>query len=135
MKNEFNPEKLQAERNQALLDSCRYMHSETVSSVPPLQLDIAGLSRLSEDDITLFEALQIDAARIAISAVASLSKLNEVDHMGGGLDMIPPLLLTLSLVDRAYILIDGTVIKEGSVDDIVSDPVVRSRYLTEDFHM
>ena len=42
---------------------------------------------------------------------------------------------TLSIVDRAYILIDGTVIKEGSVDDIVSDPVVRSRYLTEDFRM
>ena len=101
MKNEFNPEKLQAERNQALLDSCRYMHSETVSSVPPLQLDIAGLSRLSEDDITLFEALQIDAARIAIESVASLSKINEVDHMGGGLDMIPPLLLTLSIVNRA----------------------------------
>ena len=42
---------------------------------------------------------------------------------------------TLSIVDRAYILIDGMVIKEGSVDDIVNDPVVRSRYLTEDFRM
>ena len=42
---------------------------------------------------------------------------------------------TLSIVDRAYILIDGTVIKEGSPDDIVADPVVRSRYLTDDFRM
>ena len=42
---------------------------------------------------------------------------------------------TLSIVDRAYILIDGTVVKEGRVDDIVSDPVVRERYITEDFHM
>ena len=42
---------------------------------------------------------------------------------------------TLSIVDRAYILIDGTVIKEGSPDDIVADRVVRERYLTEDFHM
>lgn len=42
---------------------------------------------------------------------------------------------TLSIVDRAYILIDGTVIKEGSVDEIVSDHVVRERYLTEDFRM
>ena len=32
-----------------------------------------------------------------------------------------------NIVDRAYILIDGTVIKEGGPDDIVSDPVVRSR--------
>ncbi len=42
---------------------------------------------------------------------------------------------TLSIVDRAYILIDGSVIKEGSPDDIVSDRVVRSRYLTDDFRM
>ena len=42
---------------------------------------------------------------------------------------------TLSIVDRAYILIDGMVIKEGTVDEIVNDPVVRSRYLTEDFKM
>ena len=70
MKNAFNPKELQNRRNQELLDSCRYMHRETVSSVPPLQLDIAGLPRLSEDDITLFEALQIDAARIAIESVA-----------------------------------------------------------------
>ncbi|MBR1837736.1 MAG: LPS export ABC transporter ATP-binding protein [Kiritimatiellae bacterium] len=42
---------------------------------------------------------------------------------------------TLSIVDRAYILIDGQVIKEGGVDEIVNDPVVRSRYLTDDFHM
>ncbi len=42
---------------------------------------------------------------------------------------------TLSIVDRAYILIDGTVIKEGSPDDIIADRVVRERYLTEDFHM
>ena len=42
---------------------------------------------------------------------------------------------TLSIVDRAYILIDGTVIKEGSPDDIVADPVVRREYLTDDFRM
>ncbi|MBQ3810010.1 MAG: LPS export ABC transporter ATP-binding protein [Kiritimatiellae bacterium] len=42
---------------------------------------------------------------------------------------------TLSIVDRGYILIDGTVIKEGSVDEIVSDPVVRKEYLTDDFRM
>ena len=42
---------------------------------------------------------------------------------------------TLSIVDRGYILIDGTVIKEGSVDEIVSDPIVRKEYLTDDFRM
>ena len=100
MKNKFSPDTLQQERNRTLLADSLYMRREVVSSVPPLQLDIEELPRLSDDDIALFEALQIDTARIAIEAVASLSKINEVDHMGGGLDMIPPLLLTLALVNR-----------------------------------
>jgi transketolase len=100
MKNTFSPDSLQQDRNRALLADSLYMRREVVSSVPPLQLDIDQISRLSDDDITLFEAMQIDAARLAIESVASLSKLNEVDHMGGGLDLIPPLLLTLALVDH-----------------------------------
>ena len=101
MKTPFLPDELQQQRNQTLLAGTQYLRREVVSSVPPLQLDIGQLTRLSDDDITLFEALQIDAARLAIESVASLSKINEVDHMGGGLDMIPPLLLTLALVNRA----------------------------------
>lgn len=100
MKTKFSPDDLQQSRNQTLLSESLYMRREVVSSVPPLQLDIEEIPRLSDDDITLFEALQIDAARLAIESVASLSKINEVDHMGGGLDLIPPLLLTLSLVNR-----------------------------------
>jgi len=100
MKNTFSPDSLQQDRNRSLLADSLYMRREVISSVPPLQLDIDQISRLSDDDITLFEALQIDAARLAIESVASLSKLNEVDHMGGGLDLIPPLLLTLALVDH-----------------------------------
>ena len=100
MKNKFSPDTLQQARNRTLLAESLYMRREVVSSVPPLQLDIEELPRLSDDDVALFEALQIDTARIAIEAVASLSKINEVDHMGGGLDMIPPLLLTLALVNR-----------------------------------
>lgn len=100
MKNPFSPDALQQERNRTLLADSLYMRREVVSSVPPLQLDIEELPRLSDDDVALFEALQIETARIAIEAVASLSKINEVDHMGGGLDLIPPLLLTLALVNR-----------------------------------
>ena len=101
MKVKFSPAALQHERNQRLLNESQYMHREVVSSVPPLQLDLEQLPRLTAADITLFEALQIEAARLAIESVASLSKINEVDHMGGGLDMIPPLLLTLALVNHA----------------------------------
>ena len=100
MKTQFSPDALQQNRNRTLLAESLYMRREVVSSVPPLELDIEQIPRLSDDDLALFEALQIDAARLAIESVASLSKINEVDHMGGGLDLIPPLLLTLSLVNR-----------------------------------
>lgn len=100
MKAKFSPDALQQERNRALLAESLYMRREVVSSVPPLHLDMDQIARLSAEDVALFEALQIEAARLAIEAVASLSKINEVDHMGGGLDLIPPLLLTLALVNR-----------------------------------
>lgn len=37
---------------------------------------------------------------------------------------------TLGSVDRAYIVYDGTILKEGSVLDLVRDPMVRDKYLT-----
>jgi len=84
-----SPALCQQERNRALLADSLYMRREVVSSIPPLQLDVEQISRLSDNDIVLFEALQIEAARLAIEAVASLAKINEVDHMGGALDLIP----------------------------------------------
>jgi lipopolysaccharide export system ATP-binding protein len=42
---------------------------------------------------------------------------------------------TLSVVERAYLLFDGKVFREGVPDDLVNDPDVRRRYLTDDFHM
>ena len=42
---------------------------------------------------------------------------------------------TLRIVDRAYMLFDGVVYAEGKVDDLISNPGVRSRYLTDDFTM
>ena len=43
--------------------------------------------------------MQIEAAEIAIRSLASLAKLGELDHLGGGLELIPPLLLTLAITD------------------------------------
>ena len=42
---------------------------------------------------------------------------------------------TLEIVDRAYILADGMVLKEGTPDDIVSDERVRRVYLGERFSL
>jgi lipopolysaccharide export system ATP-binding protein len=42
---------------------------------------------------------------------------------------------TLSVVDRAYLVYNGRLLKEGSSDDLVNDPEVRAKYLGEDFRM
>lgn len=42
---------------------------------------------------------------------------------------------TLRIVDRAYMLFDGVVYAEGKVDELINNPGVRSRYLTDDFTM
>lgn len=40
---------------------------------------------------------------------------------------------TLSITDRAYILIDGDLYKSGSAEEIADDPEVRHQYLGENF--
>jgi lipopolysaccharide export system ATP-binding protein len=42
---------------------------------------------------------------------------------------------TLEIVDRAYILHDGTVLKHGTADEIVRDEMVRRVYLGENFRI
>ena len=42
---------------------------------------------------------------------------------------------TLQITDRAYIIADGTIIKDGCPADLASDPTVRDVYLGEDFRL
>ncbi len=42
---------------------------------------------------------------------------------------------TLSIVDRAYILINGRIFKEGSAEDLAGDPEVKKLYLGEKFRL
>ena len=42
---------------------------------------------------------------------------------------------TLSVVDRAYLVYNGRLLKEGTSDELVNDPEVRAKYLGEDFRM
>ena len=42
---------------------------------------------------------------------------------------------TLSVVDRAYLVYNGRLLKEGTSNELVNDPEVRAKYLGEDFHM
>jgi lipopolysaccharide export system ATP-binding protein len=42
---------------------------------------------------------------------------------------------TLSITDRAYILIDGEIFRNGRAEELASDPEVRKRYLGESFKL
>ena len=42
---------------------------------------------------------------------------------------------TLSVVDRAYMVYNGRLLKAGTASELVDDPEVRARYLGDGFHM
>jgi lipopolysaccharide export system ATP-binding protein len=42
---------------------------------------------------------------------------------------------TLSITDRAYLLFEGKIIKQGSADDLASDEMVRKVYLGQSFEL
>jgi lipopolysaccharide export system ATP-binding protein len=42
---------------------------------------------------------------------------------------------TLAICDRAYIIQEGTIIREGTPESITEDPRVREVYLGQDFRM
>jgi lipopolysaccharide export system ATP-binding protein len=42
---------------------------------------------------------------------------------------------TLSVVDRAYMVYNGRLLKEGTTAELVADDEVRQRYLGEGFRM
>ncbi|MBI2503283.1 MAG: hypothetical protein HYW07_08625 [Candidatus Latescibacteria bacterium] len=90
----------QKQRNQALLDAARHLKDESITSqVLPLHIDIAAVEQLGPEQVHALEGLQIEAARIAIRSLASLAKINELDHLGGGLELIPSLLMSLAVSD------------------------------------
>ncbi len=89
----------QQQRNQQLLDTSRYLKGDVESKVVPLHIDIGRQANLTRDQILGLQALEIDAARTAISSLASLATIGELDHLGGGLDLTPALTLTVACTD------------------------------------
>src|SRR3954466_11651313 len=85
-------------RNAALLSATPFLGPRFESRVLPLTVDLAAGELTAEHDLA-FSALEKDAARIAIDALASLARVNDIDHLGGGLELIPALLMTLAATD------------------------------------
>ena len=92
------PAASQDARNQSLLAATPYAGPRFESKVLPLTLSLAS-GELAADAEVALAALEKDAARIAIESLASLAKVNDIDHLGGGLELIPALLMTLAVTD------------------------------------
>ena len=89
----------QQQRNKELLGGVRYLGEKVHSEVLPLTVDIGNQQALHQEQIDALEGLQIEAAATAIRSLASLAEIGELDHLGGGLELIPSLLLTLAITD------------------------------------
>jgi hypothetical protein len=88
----------QEARNAALLARTPHLGQRIESNVLPFTLDLSRAEFSDEDDTTL-SALEKQAARTAIESLVSLAKVNDIDHLGGGLELIPALLMTLAVTD------------------------------------
>ena len=89
----------QNQRNRALIDASRYMRSEVTREVIDFKLDLGSGENLSAEQVHLLRALEKDAAKTALSSLASLAEIGELDHLGGGLELIPALNMTMAVSD------------------------------------
>ncbi len=88
----------QNRRNAALLADTPLHGRRIESLVLPFALDLTGPTLAPAQDVAL-SALEKSAATIAIKSLVSLAKAGDIDHLGGGLELIPALLMTLGVVD------------------------------------
>lgn len=89
----------QHDRNQRLLADTPLVGRRFESAVLPFRLAPDAAAPLSQESATVLAALEKRAAAIAIRSLVSLAKANDIDHLGGGLELIPSLLMTLGIVD------------------------------------
>ncbi|MDA1015646.1 MAG: thiamine pyrophosphate-dependent enzyme [Planctomycetota bacterium] len=89
----------QGERNQALLTAAHYMRDRVESHVLPISINLGSEATLSNDTLAAMGALEKRAAATALASLASLAKINELDHLGGGLELIPALLMSMLICD------------------------------------
>src|SRR5216117_3917298 len=88
----------QRERSDALLKATPTMGTSIESRVLPLAIDPL-IDALTPATAATLAALEKKAAAIAIRSLISLAKAGDIDHLGGGLELIPALLLTLATLD------------------------------------
>jgi hypothetical protein len=79
----------QTKRNAHVLEATPGLGQRINSEALRLDLSFKVGDSLPAQAKHVLAAIEVEAARTAAEAVAEISKLNEVDHLGGGLDLIP----------------------------------------------
>lgn len=87
----------QQQRNGTLLANTPLLGPRFESRVVPFRLDLNG--ELGPEQTLALAALEKQAASTAIASLVSLARAGDIDHLGGGLELIPALLMTLGVVD------------------------------------
>lgn len=90
----------QDNRNKELIAASPTLGARFESRVLPFTVDPAAAGALDPQDAVRWAAVEKTAAAIAIKATASLARAGDIDHLGGGLDLIPALTLTLAAIDH-----------------------------------
>ena len=88
----------QNKRNRELLDETPFVGAEITAAVLDFSLDIEA-SSLDQGKLAFLQAFEKKSAQVALKSLASLAKINELDHLGGGLDLIPALAMTQALCE------------------------------------
>ena len=88
----------QQQRNATLLGAAPLLGARVQSAVLPFSLDASAAALVPADDAAL-AGLEKIAASVAIRSLASLARAGDIDHLGGALELIPGLLMTLGFVD------------------------------------
>jgi len=88
----------QGARNAELLRQSPTLGAALTSTVLPFTVDLSKPDLTAAADAAL-AGLEKTAARIAIESLVSLAKDGDIDHLGGGLELIGPLLMTLGVTD------------------------------------
>ena len=93
----------QQQRNKKLIAASRYMRPRVESQVLDFQLNPDQKDPLTSAQTGTLQALEIESARIALRSLASLATIGELDHLGGGLDLIPAFAMTLAMSDHQHV--------------------------------
>ena len=120
-----------AEKNLELvgLKECAHAHIHELSGGMKQRVALARALATSPKLLMLDEPFSgVDP--IAVSDIQKIvMELRDTD----GLSIL--ITETLHIVDRAYILFEGKVIKHGTSEEIANDPIARKQYLGDQFRM